>query len=116
MPYNPNDPNSDPNNPEGQHETLFPPSEVPDQFIPEERIRRAFALAANKKLGDNVHTVIEEMQNTLWNQRRGEITQEQADAIADKILVTDIPSLGLASDVLEYFVAAANGIKLRVGE
>lgn len=87
MPYNPNDPNSDPNNPEGTVVSAIP-VDADTERLAEEAVRMCYPQAvARSQVPEALETV--EKLGVLWNEYRDRVKpQTQAFSEIDALIST----------------------------
>jgi hypothetical protein len=104
MPYNPEDPNSDPNNPEGGAHLPTPGLEL----TTEEKVRICHPQAVIREQRPEVLQTVEKM-HAIWEELRDKkITQSDANKKLDQLVagdiaeyVTDPIAIGFINDAVE---------------
>lgn len=101
MPYNPNDPNSDPHNPEG---AAAPSTGL--ETNTEEKVRICFPQVSTRGQSIEAHDTVEKMAKIWQDLRDGKITQEAANTNLDGLTgdvathITDPVTLELVNQAI----------------
>ena len=110
MPYNPNDPNSDPNNPEGTSVSATPPDADP-VLVAEEAVRMCHPQAvARSQPPEGIETV--DKLCVLWNEYRdGVKPKTQAFSEIDALISTAKANSAFDQFTIEFVDKAVAAIK-----